>query len=96
MVKRFSPIYSQGRLIKAPAGKNPQTGRIGLDRFRTSRFSVRNLAKPRTPSGTKNLISFLLGHGDRARRASQPLQRPILTVFNPGGRRAVRIKFGKY
>lgn len=93
MSKRVVRSISEGRLINPPRGKSRSFVPIGLDRFRKSKFDGLDLFKPRSAAKTKNLISYLLGHGYRAQRATLPKRYTRLRVLTPTGNRAVKLRF---
>ena len=51
-----------------------------------------NLGRPRLR--TKDIVGYLLGHGARAWRGSQPVATPRVKAMMPNGHFAVKIKLG--
>ena len=51
--------------------------------------------RKRSARNTQNLISMLLGYGNRAARASKPYTSISMDVYSPNGRKAVRLKMRK-
>jgi hypothetical protein len=66
---------------------------IGVQALRQAAARAAELRRPNPRFRTRDLIGFLLSHGARSRRATQPLARPRVKVASPDGRIAVRIAF---
>ena len=80
---------------KLPQINGKHTAAIGLDRFPPRQAGRLDLFKARTPSMTRNLIGYLLGHGERAQRATLPRKQTRLRVYGHTGKPAIRLHIGQ-
>ena len=53
-----------------------------------------DVMRPRSRKSAVQLINLLLGHGARAKRATNPYSTTRLNVMTPNGKKAIRIQFG--
>ncbi len=53
-----------------------------------------DVMRPRSRKSATQLVSLLLGHGARAKRAINPYSKTKLNVISPSGKKAIRIQFG--
>ena len=78
-------------LINAGRQKNRAAG-IGMYALHQAAMRLADFRLGRTSGKTKDLVRFLLSHGARSWRSSQPVVRIRLKAFSPGGYPAVKIR----
>ncbi len=93
MSKRVIRDIAERRRLPDFKGQKRTVKPIGLDRHNLTLSGRLDLFKPRSASKTKNLIRFLLGHGERAQRATLPKKYTKLCVYNSNGLPSVRLRF---
>jgi len=65
------------------------------ERAKNSKFVYgQDVMRPRSRTSAVQLVSLLLGHGARAKRATNPYSKTRLNVMTPTGKKAIRIQFG--